>query len=164
MITCSEPLIDLLDKVSDEQGTWAIINVLGFEIILVLRVDGKRTGTETGAVGTDNSKGNIAFPTIPCPCPVTKVKRIMASVNDTMGCLFNTPDGSATPLDFGGRWVGAIVGSCSLDGLKPGAGAFPETVFSRKKMPADAKFCESHNISLNSPQKSANRVIFGILG
>ena len=130
----------------------------------MLRVDGKRTRTETRTVGTDNLKGNIAFPMISCPCPATKIKGIMASVNHVMGCLINTPDGSATPLDLGGHWVSAIVGSCGLDGLKPGASAFPEMVFSGKKMPADAKFCESHNVSLNSLQKGANRVVFGILG
>ena len=159
MVTCSKPLVDLLDKVSDKQGTWAIINVLGFKVGLVLRVDGKRTGTETGMVGTDNSKSNIAFPMIPCPCPATKIKGIMAGVNHTMGCLINTPNGSATPLDLGGHWVSVIVGSCGLDGFKPGVSAFPEM----GKMPADAKFSKSHDVGLYPIQKGANRVIFGIM-
>ena len=43
LVTCSKPLINLLDEVSDKQGVWAIINVLGFKVVLVLGVDGKRT-------------------------------------------------------------------------------------------------------------------------
>ena len=111
LVTCGKPLIKLLDKVSDKQGTGAAINVLGFKVVLVLGVDSERTRAETGMVGTDDSKGDVAFSSVSGPCPATKAKGIMASVNDSMCCLIDAPDGGATPLDLRGHWVNVIVGS-----------------------------------------------------
>ena len=138
--------------------------ILVLKPVLVLCPDrGLSGGVGTGLVDGSHTKDNVAFPSVPCPCPTTKSRWVTARSTSKVPGFSITEDASASPLVWvssGGSGVVAHPAAGRI-GFKEVMQALVPAILRSQNIPVDSYFLHEEDIEIIFKDMSKELFVLG---